>query len=419
MTSRLSAGARKRSPSASAEHSDCEPPTKRTRTSFTPSRSPSPPLFVVTASPSLIVDDSHYASFGLGFSYDYAPTSPTATSLSILGERSLPTVKADTNREGGPGSLLNHLFPSKQCFNCQSPHHTLSNCPFRHDPFTISQNRERFQQTSSPASYHRLSDPRNNPSLASNEYASQRQRFLSYHARFRPGHVSDELRSALGFERDGRGYQTEELPWLGRIATEGYPSGWTWRDTEGEVDPASKSREVIERRREGELDWEFGEVDMLEVYDDADEATLDDRVNQEVVQRLGGGGAPVNVGTGARLGEPGQSTATQVLPPPVSPPPPPPPPDPPPPLPSDPPPPLPPGPPPPLPPSSLSTARILRQADYKTCLFDSRSHFLSFSAQRWYEGLNRDAPARVQDGGRDEGAGEEEMDFGGDSSDDD
>ncbi|GAA5873540.1 hypothetical protein JCM16303_001158 [Sporobolomyces ruberrimus] len=395
-----------------------EPSSKRQKVSPSPtsSRCNSPPLYIITASPSAIVDDSHYASFGLGFSYSYAPTSPTASSLEILGEHSRPTTLSLDSQEEvdqpGPGSLLNHLFPTKACFNCTSPSHTLQSCPFRHDPATISHNRQTFQQnsSSSTSSYHRLSDRRNNPLDPSNEFSSNRQKFSSFHAKFVPGKVSNELREAVlsSPERGLNRFVTEELPWIGRIMREGYPSGWTWK--EGEIDPMRKSLEVIRARREGGDDWEFDEVEVLDVYDDDEDGGV---VNER----------------GKKEEENGSSDDTKreklVLPPSTEPPalppgsPPPLPPVPPPPLPpNDPPPPPPSYPPPPLPEPSV---RIHRQVRYETSLFDSSRHFLSFSPTRWYESLNREVSERriVEEGGQEarerEGQGEEEMDFGGDS----
>lgn len=189
---------------------------------------------------------------------------------------------------------------------------------------------------------------------------------------------------------------------------EGYPSGWTWK--EGEIDPMRKSLEVIRARREGGDDWEFDEVEVLDVYDDDEDGGV---VNER----------------GKKEEENGSSDDTKreklVLPPSTEPPalppgsPPPLPPVPPPPLPpNDPPPPPPSYPPPPLPEPSV---RIHRQVRYETSLFDSSRHFLSFSPTRWYESLNREVSERriVEEGGQEarerEGQGEEEMDFGGDS----
>ncbi|GAA5894893.1 uncharacterized protein JCM6883_002246 [Sporobolomyces salmoneus] len=401
------------------EGKDSPPLTKRPRLSPTRSSTPSsPPLFVITASPSAIVDDSHYASFGLGFSYDYASSISNYTSLEILGEHTESTTISESEKEGGgPGSLLNHLLPTKQCFNCSSPDHSLSNCPFRHDPITISQNRQLFQEnsSSSASNYHRLSDPRNNPSLPINEFSSESERFLSYHARFRPGSVSNELRTALGLDGGGdRGFVTEELPWMGRILREGYPSGWTWFD--GELDPLERSRRVIEKRGEerGETVYEFEKIETLEIYDDEEEEERGD-IDPVEEQRSGTTEDDLNLDPPDCKTLPDSSSLPVPLPP-----------DPPPPLPSAPPPPLPPDPPPPLPPPLRS---LYRQVRYETHLFDSERHFVSFSPMRWYESLNKDEPERSRtmtiEGGRErmpeggDGNGEEEMNFGGESSDED
>ncbi|GAA5924259.1 uncharacterized protein JCM15063_005584 [Sporobolomyces koalae] len=333
--------------------------------------------------------------------YDYAPTSPTCRSLNILGETNVLATPVQNETVNSPGSLLNHLLPAKACFNCLSPDHSLAACPFRRDGATISANRQAFQAAtstgSSSSSYHRLSDLRNNPLLPENAQ-SERQRFLSFHDRFRPRTVSNDLRLALGLAPRGQSFTTEELPWMSRIAREGYPSGWTWID--GEQDPHSLSRRVIEQRRQGEHDWTLEEIDLLEVYEQ-DEV---DSPRSEVIEP----------GEDQIRRSPEPSLPTESPPP----------------LPPGPPPPLPPGPPPPPPPREpppLPLARIHRQVQYETSLFSSSEHFLSFSPTRYYLSLNREMPEMpafleherngiVQ--GRDghDRDGEEEMDFGGDSS---
>lgn len=404
------------------------PVSKKPRASRTPSPSP-PPLFVVTASPSAIVEDSHYASFGLGFSYDYAPTASASSSsplplatptLEILGERveTIPSETSTTDEvaRGGPGSLLNHLLPTKACFNCSSPDHSLAKCPFRHDSLTISHNRQLFQEStsSSASNFHRLSDPRNNPLLPANEFSSERSRFLSYHDRFNPGVVFREVRDALGLSGQN-GFVTEELPWMARISREGYPSGWTW--VEGDLDPLQKSRRVIERRRGTEQDWEYDEVETLAIYDADSEHSGDSPADETRKD------STETTTAEDQDGPERQTSPAAAIPLP---------PDPPPPLPSAPPPPLPPGPPPPPPPPELPAAPVLRQVDYGTHLFDSTRHFLSFSPTRWYESQNREPPLRKELAANERGVqgranivghdgsepdGEEEMDLG--SSDED
>ncbi|GAA5974781.1 hypothetical protein JCM21900_000444 [Sporobolomyces salmonicolor] len=365
--------------------------------------SSSPPLFLITASPSSPVLDSHYASFGLGFSYDYAPSSPSfdSTSLPILGERRSPPPSPPCP-EGGP-QILNHLLPIRRCFNCESPDHTLAACPFKRDPLAVAANRAAYQAEhgSGGAPQRRLNDF--SPSTGE-EDPTERLRFLSFLDRFRPGVVSEDLRNALGMDGEEGRTTTEEYPWTGRIRDHGYPAGWTWE--EGEADPMEQVRARVEARRtRDEVEWE--DIAVLEIYGE-------DK------------GSP-----------PSASPATPLAPPdrepdPLPPPPPrdtrPPPPDePPPPLPRDPPPPLPPGPPPPLPsdpppllprrrappfPAEPRPTRLLRRfADYRTALFDSRTHWVAFSRGKWYAAFNRPEPRRGEESETDG----EEMDFGGTS----
>ncbi|GAA6062296.1 hypothetical protein JCM10212_004384 [Sporobolomyces blumeae] len=341
---------------------------------------------------------SHYASFGLGFSYDYLPTSPTMTSLTVLGEpddRSAPENEQGRDRnEPGPGQIVNHLVPTKRCFNCQDPSHSLAQCPFRRDALAIASNRELFQSQSSATPHHRLSDVRNNPLDPANA-ESTRSRFLAFHRKFRPGYVSDGLKGALGMGGSDTRYTTEEWPWCGRIRELGYPSGWTWIEGE-EMDPLSKSRQVIEARRTGNDDYDWDEIDELEVYDDERRSPSPAQPNsassREQVDRGGASQAPSQGETNGSIPSP-----------PSAPPPPPPPSAPPPPAPPSLPPPLPPHPPPlpviadpPARASSTSTSTdhptksLSRLVDYRSALFSSSSHFVSFSPERYYRSFSRD-----------------------------
>jgi len=168
---------------------------------------------------------------------------------------------------------------------------------------------------------------------------------------------------------------------MGRIRELGYPNGWSW--IEGEMSPDEKSKKVIEGRRgEGDEEWEFEEVQVLDMYDEEEkEESVESKQASPVIR-------PYEDST--------------------------------PPLPPNSPPPLPPGPPPPplSPPETEAVRKINRQVDYKSYLFDSRTHFLSFSPDRYYASFYRDV-VETRDGVRGkreeedagEEDGEEEMDF--------
>jgi len=202
-----------------------------------------PPLFLVTSSPSAIVDDSHYASFGLGFSYDYFSSS--ASTLEILGERADPPPALDASPDDAhppPPTNLNHLLPSRACFNCGSPTHSLRACPFRHDPSAISAARAAYTASrgTTVSSLARLS--------AGAPPASTRARLLGFVERFRPGEVSGELRAALGLGGEAGRFETSEWEWVRRMVREGYPRGWTRREGEkGACDGRSLSLDVLEK----------------------------------------------------------------------------------------------------------------------------------------------------------------------------
>ncbi|GAA6041677.1 hypothetical protein JCM8097_003080 [Rhodosporidiobolus ruineniae] len=453
------------------------PPSKRLRLTAPPvlveddNEDEEPPLFLLTASPSAIVDDSHYASFGAGFSYDYhvpsPPSSPTCAaetpSLVILGARRTPTPPLADSAAPGPGSNLNHLWPTKACFNCLDPSHALNSCPFRHDPSTIASNRERFlaqRHSLSLLSRSLASSGTGTPKRlaqatpAAQNQPSDRTRFLSYLERFRPGIVGPELRDALGLGGEQARYEAGELPWMGSIREHGYPRGWTWG--EGEGDPLDRMRDrIVQLTSGGGDDGELSnldEVDVLEVYGEDDEdstsvtehqgsATLVGEPEQASVSPARSSSSPRRTATADAVlpasalptavsssserlppatlastrslpllppsasSAPTPSSAAPTLPVPApppslpaSPPPPPPPSSPPPPPPPGSPPPPPPGSPPPLPPNSPPPlpapppSTRFRLVDFRTSLFDSKTHWIAFSPEEYYAGFNRPEP---------------------------
>ncbi|BGP05110.1 hypothetical protein JCM10049v2_000914 [Rhodotorula toruloides] len=392
-----------------------EPPAKRFATlPSPPSRAASsssiaagaddedePPLFLVTASPSAIVDDSHYASFGLGFSYDYASSSDSQ--LHILSEARTPSPPLDTAESGGPGTKLNHLLPSRACFNCGSPDHSISSCPFRHDREAIAENRALYASRRSALSVLSRSGTTTPKRLADGPPpASEREQFVDFHERFKPGVVSDELRRALGRGTRAGAMTTEEWPWMGRMLEWGYPRGWTM--LEGEIDLFARMRERIMADASKDDIKDLDDVDDLEIYTSDD----DQRVPSCPSRSSSPPAAPP-----FRSPRP-SPPAPSILPRPPPPPPPPP---------SSPPPPPPPGTPPPPPPSSppppLPPAQRIRLVDYRTSLFDSRTHWLAFSAEEWYMSWNQPAPTVMGASGWEDGVevrqmedeGEAEMDL--------
>ncbi|GAA5830584.1 hypothetical protein JCM11251_002521 [Rhodosporidiobolus azoricus] len=363
-----------------------------------------PPLFLVTASPSAIVDDSHYASFGLGFSYDYHAPSPPASAqrasdfsaaLLVLGERCSPSPPlASSAATPGPGSNLNHLWPSRSCFNCLDPSHSLGACPFRHDPDTIAVNRERYRaQRNSLSLFARTrgasgtSTPQRlaEATPASQSEPTERSRFLSYLERFRPGVVSRDLQVALGMGGDKAEYETQEWPWMWRIRENGYPRGWSW--VEGETDPFELMRVRIVSHAVGDGGddgiSDLDDVELLEIYGEpSSPSPTSSSLPSPTSAAICPDPPPLRP-----LPKTPPPPPTPELPPPPSPPPPPPPNGSPPPPPPDPPPPLPSEPPPPLPPQSR-----VHLVDYRTVLFDSRTHWVAFSPTDYYASFNRPVP---------------------------
>ncbi|GAA5856408.1 hypothetical protein JCM8547_008730 [Rhodosporidiobolus lusitaniae] len=377
-----------------------------------------PPLFLVTASPSAIVDDSHYASFGLGFSYDYhAPSSPSSpsrpsynpsTSFQILGERQSPPPSlspfASATPQPGPGSNLNHLWPLKACFNCLSPDHSLRACPFRHDAATIAANRAAHQAQRGSLSLLsrtlRTDSPKRLATSSPSVQAapSDRTRFLNYFARFKPGMVSRELRNALGMGAEEGKFETSEWPWMGRVRGNGYPRGWT--RGEGESDPFERQRiRMLEVSNDGGQDGELSDledVDLLEVYEDpeAEEGSVTEEASRSRTPEPSTIRVPLSLPPDPPFPLPPPPSDPPPPLPPGSTPPPPPPGSPPPLPPGPPPPPLPPAPPPP-PPSFVPPFRT-HLIDFRTSLFDSRTHWVAFSPEDYYASFDRPAPDRVE-----------------------
>ncbi|GAA5892137.1 hypothetical protein JCM8208_001445 [Rhodotorula glutinis] len=404
-------------PAAKRPRSNSRPttPTSPPRAPLDDDDDNEPPLFLVTASPSAIVDDSHYASFGLGFSYDYLTS--TASSLEILGERVTPPPSAlDSPLDDDappPPTNLNHLLPQRACFNCGSPTHSLRDCPFRHDASTISAARAAYTASRGTLA---SSLPRLSTGPAP---ASTRARLLALVERFRPGEVSGELRAALGRGDEAGRFETGEWEWVRRMVREGYPRGWTRR--EGEKDPLTLMRERVLQATQAEADEEvtdLDDVDDLAIFgadepDDLDSPSSPKSTSPPPITTLRPPTPPA---------------------PPSAPPPPPPPPDdpPPPPPPTSPPPPHEPPPPPPFSP----LPPLLRLVDYRTPLFDSRTHWVAWRTSDAHEALARVPPdgdlvrRRLEERGErqraglereralgEEEGGEEEMDFGSGSSD--
>ncbi|POY70801.1 putative Teichoic acid poly(glycerol phosphate) polymerase, or putative RNA helicase [Rhodotorula taiwanensis] len=409
---------RKRARTRSPPPGSNVPPAKRTTQSRAvpvtpPPASPDaddPPLFLVTASPSAIVDDSHYSSFGHGFSYEYHGAD---LSRHGLGEALVPLGEQASKQESPAAVNLNHLIPVAACFNCGSPGHQLSDCPFVCDQATISASRERFR--SEKAELSALgSVPSRRLGAITVGSDSPHQRFLDYADRFKPGVVSDELGSALGYGADADRFVTREYPWMYRILEYGYPRGWTMRA--GDQDPFSRIRQHVRR-----IAQEFGRSDALDTLDDVSDLVVYDgrgcpkptptaMASSSQSRPTSRAGSPrrqtsptppasAQVHTSRSIGasadaqaEPfsrGSSRNESRARTPSSPlhgsaP-----------LPSLTPPPLPVEPPPPLPveaPPPDDPPPLIRLVDFRTALFDSSSHWLAFSPEEYYSSFNRPPP---------------------------
>ncbi|GJN87694.1 hypothetical protein Rhopal_000649-T1 [Rhodotorula paludigena] len=324
---------------------------KRMRTASPESSRPrtkSPPLYLETASPSAIVDDSHYASFGLGFSYDYFSLS---SHLPILGEARTPSPPPS---DAAAPTNLNHLIPARTCFNCLAPDHSLQSCPFRHDSISIAANRASYHaQRASALSSTRATSGSGTPQrlTAGPSAPSARSRALECWARFRPGVVGPELRAAVAGER---AFETDEYPF-------------------------ARMRERILELTQDEADDEIedlDDVDDLEIYGVDGASALPDSASETLA-------APLSIAaTEPASSSPSASPSASRTPPPPPP--------------ADvPPPPPPPSSPPPAPPQSAPPPLpLVRLADYRTPLFSSSTHFLAPSRAETWEAMH-EALARV------------------------
>ncbi|KAI5478798.1 hypothetical protein MNV49_004624 [Pseudohyphozyma bogoriensis] len=112
--------------------------------------------------------------------------------------------------------------PTRKCFNCSSPDHISSQCPWARNPALQAANRKAFAE-----------DHPNAGEGAKLGGETEKMRMVGFVERFKPGVVGSELREALGFSR---GLQEGiEWPWFERFELWGYPPGWEIE--EGETDP--------------------------------------------------------------------------------------------------------------------------------------------------------------------------------------
>ncbi|KIM86340.1 hypothetical protein PILCRDRAFT_86543 [Piloderma croceum F 1598] len=163
--------------------------------------------------------------------WDYAPFyDRDVDAQEVLGQQQSPP----------PNPKLDSPTDTRQCFNCGSPSHTLSDCPLPRNHALISLSRQLFtfhQQLHQSAHRQALGDFQR-----IHVVEGKKQERLDWLDWFEPGEVRGALlREAIGLGEDGDG----DGEWLRNMAVWGYPKGWT-----GERDP----RYEVMRRIEGEVD---------------------------------------------------------------------------------------------------------------------------------------------------------------------
>lgn len=107
------------------------------------------------------------------------------------------------------------LPSAKQCFNCMSTTHIVSDCPYKRNAQHISLARADFGSRGGVAR-----------SLRIHEAEERLQRRTEYATKFQPGYVQGELlRESLGLP-SSYGGGNEDLPWYFNMCDWGYPPGW-------------------------------------------------------------------------------------------------------------------------------------------------------------------------------------------------
>ncbi|KAK7015493.1 hypothetical protein VNI00_019123 [Paramarasmius palmivorus] len=136
--------------------------------------------------------------------------------------RNSELVIGDPDKEDSKDSLFTDpLIP--HCFNCGSPEHNVSSCPFRVDRELVALSRQYYEF------FRDLYDEQR---IGHNEFSGRlysvedwKRTRLSWLDHFVPGEIKGpELRDALGIGEDHSGDLRAE--WLQNMALWGYPPGW-------------------------------------------------------------------------------------------------------------------------------------------------------------------------------------------------
>jgi hypothetical protein len=105
---------------------------------------------------------------------------------------------------------------TKQCFNCMSTNHIVSECPYKRNSQHIALARAEYgSRSGNVGRYVRL-----------HVAAEEMQRKTEFARAFEPGYVKGEvLRESLGLSAMYGG-GNEDLPWYDAMCEWGYPPGW-------------------------------------------------------------------------------------------------------------------------------------------------------------------------------------------------
>ena len=174
---------------------------------------------------------------------DYAPFyDRDVDAQEVLGQQQSPP----------PDPNLDSPIDTRQCFNCGSPSHSVSDCPLPRNHALISLSRQLFtfqQQLHQSAHRQALGDFQR-----IHVVEGRKQERLDWLDWFEPGEVRGALlREAIGLGEDSDG----DGEWLRNMAVWGYPKGWT-----GERDPRYK----VMKRIEGEVEDDNDDSEEEDVF---------------------------------------------------------------------------------------------------------------------------------------------------------
>jgi zinc finger CCHC domain-containing protein 8 len=145
------------------------------------------------------------------------------------------------SEDNPPGDTMRLRKPNQECFNCLATSHKIQDCPIKQDQERIDMHRKNYASQSQAAQEQQQ--------LFSSRYTNDATDQKPNRG-FEPGKISDELRQALGINKN-------QLPPFIYVMRElGYPPGWL---IDAEVKQSGLS--VLDgEKQDGDDDLENGEI---------------------------------------------------------------------------------------------------------------------------------------------------------------